>query len=370
MPPKNKHPNQKILIIGAGIAGIYTSLELSKNGYKVYLIEKESSIGGNALKVFYNSCYNKSLSNYAKLIKETSNNPNITILLCSELIEFQGTIGNFFAKIKQIIHPAPDMPQKNEIKIFDLHIGAVIITTGYQLMDKRNFDQYAAFCPNVISNLEMEEILLEKIIYKKGLLNNIVKQKIEVISFISCVGSRDLRFKPYCSKLCCNTMVKQALIIKEYFKEIDIFIHYIDMRTSGIIHENYYNNARKAGINFIRGKVGALESIVDSRLRVLGFDSDLCSPVEVIADLVVLSTAIEICDNTKNLLKLLNIKTDNFGFIQSMDFDKGGVETSVKGIFSAGCCNGPKNIFNTIAQAKLAQGSIYKLGKKIIYDYS
>ncbi|HCO12133.1 MAG TPA: disulfide reductase, partial [Desulfonauticus sp.] len=192
-------------------------------------------------------------------------------------------------------------------------------------------------------------------------------EKPHTITFVSCVGSRDEKYHTYCSRVCCMYMIKQARLIKEKYPDININMHFIDVRSPGKGYDEYYVGARKMGINIFKGKVGGLEILPGDRLRVLAYDMEQCTPIEYESDLVVLATAIELPDTAEKLAQKLGLQFCGSHFYRELHPKLGPVETSVAGVFLAGCCQGPKDIPDTVAQAKgaaavaavpLAQGKV------------
>ena len=147
-------------------------------------------------------------------------------------------------------------------------------------------------------------------------------------------------------------MIKQARLIKEKYPDIDIYMHMIDVRTPGKDFDEYYTRARDLGINFVKGKADGIEMLPDDRLRVMGYDGDLNANIEVDADLVVLASAIEQPPEAKSLAQKLSLSFDAAGFFKELHPKLKPVETAVEGIYLAGCCQGPKDIPDTVAPAK------------------
>jgi heterodisulfide reductase subunit A len=193
------------------------------------------------------------------------------------------------------------------------------------------------------------------------------KEKPKTVTFVSCVGSRDEKFHTYCSRVCCMYMIKQARLLKEKYPDLEINMHFIDVRTPGKGYDEYYTGARKMGINIFKGKVGGLEILPGDRLRVLAYDMEMGTPIEYESDLVVLATAMEIPKDAHELAQKLGLQFCGNHFYKELHPKLGPVETSVGGVFLAGCCQGPKDIPDTVSQAKgaaaaaavpLAQGKV------------
>jgi heterodisulfide reductase subunit A len=162
-------------------------------------------------------------------------------------------------------------------------------------------------------------------------------------------------------------MIKQAKLLKEKYPDLEIYMHFMDVRTPGKDFDEYYTSALDMGINIIRGRVGGIDKLPGDKLRVMGFDADLASNIEIDADLVVMATAIELQDEIKPFAQKLSLTLDGSGFFKELHPKLKPVETAVEGIFLAGCCQGPKDIPDTVAQAKgaaaaaavpLAQGKV------------
>lgn len=444
------------LVVGGGVAGITAAIELAKMGFKVYLVEKEPSIGGKMLKfdrIFpMNDCSSCVLY---PLISEVSTHPLIELITYAEVEEVKGSVGNFDVRVRkkqtyvdwdkcigcgacvEACPPrasAPDefeeglkmrkamyivspyaVPRKavhdpeacvncgkktfgtrrflrggkeyltpcekacptgainRSIKwdpdgeVVELKVGAIILAVGYQVMEKSNFKEYLPHSPNVITALQFERILSPTGPTGGKILRPSDGKEPKTISFISCVGSRDKRYHTYCSKVCCMYMLKQARLIKERSPEIDVYIHMIDVRAPGKDLEEYYTYSRQLGIKIIRGKVGGIEETQDGKLRVLGFDADVGTPVEVEADMVVLATAIELSNDAKRFVKKIGLSLDTSGFIREDHPKLRSMESWFDGIFIAGCCQGPKDISETVAQAKAAAAAAASiLGKERI----
>jgi len=463
--------NQNVLVIGGGIAGIFAALDIANAGYKVYLVEKNPSIGGNMAKLDKtfptNDC---SACILTPLMVEVANHPNIELLTYSEVEAVEGTVGNFKVKIrkkqtwvdwekctgcgactnvcppkarvpdefneglnkrgaiyiqfpqavpkkavididacincagrefgteprktkdgKPILAPCEKVcptgatdrtkPRNPEGELIEINVGAIIVATGYKVMDKKYFKEFAPDSPNVITAMQMERLISAtgptegKLIVPsdipkyeewkkkiaKGEQAELEARKPHTIVYVSCVGSRDDRFHTYCSRICCMYMLKQAMILKEKYPDLDIYIFFIDVRTPGKDFDEYYMRCRQMGIKVIKGKVGGVRRLPDERLWVRGYDAEIGKPVELIADMVVLATAIEPSDGTFELARKLGITCGAEGFLRERHTKLYPVDTLTEGVFICGCAQGPKDIPDSVAQAKAAASSAMSL---------
>ncbi|MDK2922528.1 MAG: heterodisulfide reductase subunit, partial [Desulfonauticus sp.] len=226
--------------------------------------------------------------------------------------------------------------------------------TGFKVMEKDWFKEFAPKSPNVITALQLERLISATGPTGGKLLRPSDNEKPHTLTFISCVGSRDEKYHTYCSGICCMYMLKQARLLKEKYPDLNINMHFIDVRTPGKDYDEYYVGARKMGINIFKGKVGGLEILPGDRLRVLAYDMEQNTPIEYESDLVVLATAVETPESTQKLAQTLGLQFCGSKFLKELHPKLGPVETSVEGIFIAGCAQGPKDIPYSVAQGKAA----------------
>ncbi len=246
------------------------------------------------------------------------------------------------------------LPRDAGGELLRLNVGSVVVAAGFRVMDKHNFPAYAPQSPNVISALQLERLISATGPTGGALLRPSDGGKCKTITFVSCVGSRDERHHTYCSGICCMYMIKQARLLKEKYPDLNIYMHFIDVRAGGKEYDEYYTGARRLGINIMRGKVGGLQTIPGDRLRVLAYDIDQLESVEIETDLVVLATAIEQPESSQKLARTLGLQLCGSGFFRELHPKLGPVETASRGIYIAGCCQGPKDIPYSVSQAKAA----------------
>ena len=252
-------------------------------------------------------------------------------------------------------------------EILDVRVGAIVVATGYKVMEKENFKNLAPDSPNVLTALQLERLISATGPTGGQFLRPSDNVKPQTINFLSCIGSRDENHHTYCSRVCCMYMIKQAKLLKEKYPHLNIYMHFMDVRTPGKDFDEYYTGALDMGINIIRGRVGGIDKLPGDKLRVMAFDADLAQNMEIDSDLVVLATAIELQDDIKPFAQKMSLTLDGSGFFKELHPKLKPVETAVEGVFLAGCCQGPKDIPDTVAQAKgaaaaaavpLAQGRV------------
>ena len=243
-----------------------------------------------------------------------------------------------------------------------LHVGSVILASGFTSYDPSSLDNYCYnCCPDVVTALEFERMLSATGPYAGHLVRPSSKQKrtqpeIEPkkIAWLQCVGSRELNRNKneYCSSVCCMYAVKQAIIAKEHDKSLECTIFYMDMRTQGKNFDHYLENAKEKGVRFIASKIHSVEQVPHSDNLRLRFIEDDGHVQEETFDLVVLSTGLTISPDSAELTRRLDVKTDKHSFIASDSFHP--VSCSVPGIYACGALTGPKDIPQSVMEASAA----------------
>ncbi len=240
----------------------------------------------------------------------------------------------------------------------ELNVGAIIAATGYKPFDARRIPEYGyGKYLNVYTALEVERLLNAsgptqgQIVLRNG-------QRPRTVGIIHCVGSRDARYNPYCSRVCCMSSLKLAHLIKEH-TGAEVYSFYIDMRTAGKGYEEFYEKVMKEGVHLIRGRVAEVSNEADSPgaegKLVLRAEDTLAGCVRQIpVDMVVLAVALEPQADAEHVRRLLNISCSSEGFFTERHSKLAPVSTFTDGVFLAGACQGPKDIPDTVAQAGAA----------------
>ena len=409
------------LIIGGGISGIKAALIVADAGYKVYLVERDLTIGGHMAlfdKTF--PTLDCSICILGPLMTEVKDHPNIELLTFSEVKRVEGYVGNFEVTIEKkprfikedncvgcfdicrdvcpievedtyFPRKAIDVPYPQAIPLlpniieeycigckacqqacgdrdaidFDqkleeisVNVGTIIVATGFRTFDpsllaELNYQKY----PDIITSMQMESLLNNDGPTRGKVVRPSNGKLPKKVSFILCVGSRNKKIHhDFCSQVCCNVAIKQAILLKKEYPDIKINIYYIDIRAIGKGCEEFYNRARETyGIRFIKSNISAvLKDDLSDNLIVRGEDIVENLIFENKSDLVVLAIGVEPAENTDKLSNILNISQDTYGFLLEKHLKIKPSETSVNGIFLAGVIQGPKDIPSSIAQAESA----------------
>ncbi|NLA12029.1 MAG: CoB--CoM heterodisulfide reductase iron-sulfur subunit A family protein [Firmicutes bacterium] len=253
---------------------------------------------------------------------------------------------------------AIDFEQKDEIVTFK--VGAIIVATGFDVFDAAKKPEYGyTEFPNVITGLEMERLVSAsgptggEILVDNGEEQIVPKE----IAFIQCVGSRDQSVgNEYCSRVCCMYTAKQAHLIKDKIPDAKVKVYYIDVRAFGKGFEEFYDRVRREGIRYVRGNPSEIFKR-GNKLIVKVEDTLTATPLEDEFDLVVLAVGLEPRADDRKTIDLLRLSQSPDRFLMEAHPKLRPVDTASDGIFLAGCCQGPKDIPDTVAQAKGAAAS-------------
>jgi heterodisulfide reductase subunit A-like polyferredoxin len=327
--------NKAALVIGAGIAGMTSALELADQGFDVYLVEKEKDIGGHLRRIHYLITGTKLHDEFRSLVTRVKENNMIKLFAQAKIDTIEGSVGQFKTTLVM------DGVSK------EIEHGVVIVATGAKEYEPKEY--LYGQDEKVLTQLELEErlVAVEDFLTAPG-------KGLGTIVMIQCVGSRDDEH-PYCSRLCCTEAVKNALKIKEISPSTMVYILYRDMRTYGF-REGYYTKAREKGVVFIRYDKDMKPEVSRNgrRLNVDVYDQTLGLPISIPADLVVLSTGIVPDEDSKALAQLLKVSLNKDGFLLEAHMKLRPVDFAVDGVFLAGLAHSPKRIEESIIQAQAA----------------
>jgi heterodisulfide reductase subunit A len=247
-----------------------------------------------------------------------------------------------------------------EDEFIDLDVDAVVVATGYDLIDPRIKPEFGyGIYPEVMTGIEFERLSSASGPTMGEVLIN-GKEPKDVV-FIQCVGSRDPHTGvPYCSRFCCMYTAKHAHLVRDKIPDARITVFYMDVRAFGKGYEEFYDRVKHERVTYRRGEPSEIYRRGD-KLVVLAEDTMLGQPIEVEADLVVLATAAVPRADAATVAQKLEVELSPDGFFQEAHPKLSPVDTQIDGIFLAGCCQGPKDIPDTVAQAKAAASSALRV---------
>jgi heterodisulfide reductase subunit A len=255
---------------------------------------------------------------------------------------------------------AIDYQQKDTY--LDLQVGSIIVATGFTVFDPTQIPQYGyARLPNVFTSLEFER-LCSPSGPTMGRLRLADGRDPKSVAIIHCVGSRDKNYREYCSRVCCMQALKYSHIFKEATGG-DVYQIYTDMCCPGKGYEEFHQRVKSEPVNIIRGKVLKIsgnDSVLDQeeRMVVTYEDFRLGKLLNISVDMVILCLAIEPQHDAEQIGKMLHLGHSSDGFFMERHPKLDPVGTMSEGIFIVGCCQGPKDIPETISQASAAAARV------------
>ena len=435
--PGESPVTKRALVIGGGIAGIQTALDIADAGFEVDIVEKKPTIGGKMAQIDKTfptlDCAACILT--PKMV-DVAQNEKIRIFSYSEVEEVKGFVGNFNVKIKKKARFVKEdvctgcglctekCPQKKVPNDFNLGMdtkraiyipfaqavpkvatidanyctmlktgkcgvcskvctanaidytqkdefveekyGAIVVATGFNPISMDKFDEYAySQSKDVITSLEFERLMNAAGPTAGKLLRPSDGKHPHTLVFVQCVGSRCAscaeKGKEYCSKICCMYTAKHAMLTRDKYPDTDVYVFYIDVRTPGKNFDEFYRRAvEDYGVHYIKGMVGKVSPEGD-KLVVQGSDLIANKQIKIDADLVVLAAAIEPDKSARPLATMLTASMDTNDFFTEAHPKLRPVESPTAGVFLSGCCQGPRDIPETVAMAGAAAAKVVGL---------
>jgi heterodisulfide reductase subunit A-like polyferredoxin len=322
--------NKRALVIGGGIAGMNAALAMADQGFETVIVEKEGELGGLSRELT-TTIEGSDIQKYLNgLIERITAHDKIQVLTNSLIVNFSGYKGNFTTEV--IV--GPGMYERK------IDHGVIILATGARQYTPKEY-HYGE------DHRVLTQIQLSKRLEVKG------ASDLKQVVMVQCVGSRNEE-NPNCSRICCQSAVKNALHIKELNPEADVFILYRDMRTYGLL-EDYFREARNRGVMFFRfdkDNPPTAES-TDDGVVVRFKDHILGRDVEISADILALSAGM-VAEDTEELATIIKVPRNPEGYFLEAHVKLRPVDMVSDGIFLCGTAHSPKLISESISQALAA----------------
>ncbi len=232
-------------------------------------------------------------------------------------------------------------------------VGSIIVATGLDPYDPTELDEYGyTRFENVLTSLEFERLVNAGGPSKGEVVRPTDHRLPKSIGFVQCVGSRSARKgHAYCSNICCMNTVKSTLVLKEHYPNIDVKVFYMDIRAFGKGFEDLYKRSRRLGVHYVRGLPGSVEETADRGLRV-AVENTATGTIEFFElDMLVLSIGLEPAKGTQKLQEMLGLQLTSDGFFLEAHPKLLPVDAATRGVFYAGCAEGPKDIKDSVTQA-------------------
>jgi len=322
--------NKQALVIGGGVAGMNAALGLGRQGFKVFLVEQETELGGMARNL-HHTIEGKDIRAYLdRLIGELQAETNVEIFTGARIVGFSGYKGNFSTEVM--------VGEDTDTRT--LKHGIIIVATGATEYVPTEY-QYAE-SDKVVTQVELSDRIADK-----------GASDLSTVVMIQCVGSRNDQ-NPNCSRICCQSAVKNALAIKAQNPQAQVFVLNRDIRTYGLL-EDYYTEAREKGVIFIRFDADTPPTVStdNGTVRVSIKDHILQRNLEIEADLVALSAGV-VARDTETLSRIMKLNRNSEGFFMEAHVKLRPVDMASEGVFLCGTAHGPKLLSETVAQAQAA----------------
>ena len=244
--------------------------------------------------------------------------------------------------------------------------GTIVVATGLEPYDPRAMDEYGyTRFQNVVTSVEFERLVNAGGPTKGELVRPKDRKIPESVGFVQCVGSRSRRRGgEHCSNICCMNTIKSTLILKEHYPDMDIKVFYMDIRAFGKGFEDLYNRSRKLGVKYLRGLPGSVEELPDGSLQV-AVENMATAKVEFHdLDMLVLALGINSAKGTQELQEMLGLQLTPDGFYLEAHPKLLPVDAATRGVFYAGCAEGPKDIKESVTQGTAAASRAIRLMHK------
>jgi len=321
--------NPVALIIGGGIAGMTAALSIAEKGFQVYLLEKESELGG-LIKSLHELSQDHDMADefLSPIIDRIRSETKIEVLTSAQIEDLAGSIGNFQITVNK------------ESEQRKLNVGVIIVAVGAEESKPYGLYGYGEFAP-VKTLSEYEELL------KKAQIKNRDR-----IAMIFCVGAREREGIRYCSAICCRNALKNAVSTKKEFPDSELTILYRDICVTGD-DELLYRTARELGIQFIKYSRDQ-KPIVEMGNDELEINVKNVFNREKIGfkvDWLILATPLVPSKDIDSVSKFLKVPLSESGFFLEAHVKHRPLDFAADGIFLCGTCHSPKSIPETIAQA-------------------
>jgi heterodisulfide reductase subunit A len=238
---------------------------------------------------------------------------------------------------------------------YHLQVKTIVIATGFKLFDLLKIPRYGfGKFHNIITSMQMERQLAPTRPFNTVLRPGDGKVP-DKIAYVLCTGSRDATVgNPICSQICCMYSIKQAQLLMGALPMADVTIYYLNIRSFGKGFEEFYDQAKGMGVNFVKGKIGGISGKENGNLILRYEDINKNSVQETEHDLVVLSVGILPNTDCNTFFPEEGLTLDPFSFIFQSDPLINPSRTSIEGVFVAGTSSGPMDIPDSILSAGAA----------------
>jgi heterodisulfide reductase subunit A len=243
----------------------------------------------------------------------------------------------------------------------EIEVGTILVATGMKVIDPTMLSEYGyTRYPNVITSMEFERLINAGGPTGGELLRVDNRERPKRVAFIQCIGSRSQhRGQPYCSNICCMNTVKDTILIKEHWPEVEVSVHFIDIRAFGKGFEDLYLRSRGYGVKYLRGIPGEIRLTDEGMLDLLVENTETGKIERHPYDMVILSVGLEPDPKLDDLRQMLSLSKTSDGFLMEAHPKLQPVDAPTRGIYFAGCVEAPKDIKDSVTQAS---GAVARAG--------
>jgi len=410
-----------VLVIGGGVAGTQAAAELAQMGHTVELVERRPFLGGRAARIGTvfptndcgqclpttdaqagtRKCFHRNVAidntnlhiwrrttvesvagkpgDFEVSLRRLPNivtNDCVNCGTCETVCEVANAEGNAKAIYAEFydgrVHRSVDLEtctfcgacaEKCPMDAIDftqspelttVHAGAILTAVGCDTAPSALIDHLGYGHDGVVTQTELAELMDDW--EEQSWLG---KQPAKEVVMIQCAGSRDRRRLPYCSRLCCMIALKHAMRLRKLFPDMKVTICSLELRAAGIGYENWYLEARRAGVEFLRGTPSTVQ--FDELGRPVVEVEDMTSSDKRLLrpDLVVLSTGMVPATDAERIASVLNVDLDEDGFIEILDRKNRATETTQEGVYVCGSAAGPKALVEVNTEASAVASEIH-----------
>lgn len=330
----------RVLVVGAGPAGLSAAHALAAAGSCVTLVEKADRLGGAPI-----------LSGYARLVPShewardaiggmvarVEGNQRIDIHRSAVVENFEGSLGNFRAKL-------------SNGQVIDAD--AAVLCTGFTHFDSVSKPEWGfGIYPDVVTTVQVEQMFSSG----KGVRCPSDGRVPDRVAILLCVGSRDRQIgREWCSKICCTVSANIAMEIREALPKCSVYIYYMDVRTFGLYEGPYYwESQEEHRVKYIKARIAEVASD-GKRLILKGEDTLVKRPITIPFDMVVQAVGMDPNVDNVHIASVFGIQLDKYGYVRKAPVYSAAGGTSRPGVFVAGAATGPETIDDSIAQGQSA----------------
>ncbi len=326
---------KRVVVVGGGVAGIQTALQLKKYGVEPIIVEKGDRLGGKVNDWYLLFPSFTPAHEVVDSLRDDVAKAHIECRLSCEVVD----LSSCWVMLKG-----------GET----IECDAVVVASGFTLFDAKIKEEYGyGIYKNVYTTPDIERMFVEG----KLPTGDAAPKR---IALLHCVGSRDEKVcQSHCSRVCCITGVKQAIELKKHYPQADIFNFYMDIRMFGAGYEELYREAQIAhNIHFVRGRISEAAPTIDNKIQIKAEDTLTARPLKMSVDMLILIVGMRSNDSNEKFARSAGLELQPSRFMKSVDHFLNSTSSSVEGIFYAGCVTAPKNIGDSLNDAMHASNAV------------